>query len=132
MKTCKGKGTSWRHVRRYLDTSDGKSTSNLRRHAKICWGEDAVAGADTAKLHGAACEIVERSLGMPDQSITAMFECVSKDRNAKVTYSHKQHTKTEIRYALISLHMLRTYKTVHCQGSVCSVGGREHASFQNM
>jgi hypothetical protein len=97
---------NWRHVRRYLDTADGKSTSNLRRHAKICWGEEAIAGADAAKSHGAAHEIVEKSLGMPDGSITAMFERVKG--KGKVTYSHKQHTRTESRYALIDLpiHML--------------------------
>jgi hypothetical protein len=90
-----------RHVRRYLDTADGKSTSNLRRHAKLCWGEDVVAGADASRLHGAAREIVEKSLRMPDRSITAMFERV-KGKGA-VSYSHRQHTKTESRYALVYL-----------------------------
>jgi len=37
-KHCRGKGNG-RLVHRYLDTSDAKSTSNLRKHAKICWGE---------------------------------------------------------------------------------------------
>ncbi|KAI0270918.1 hypothetical protein BGY98DRAFT_883170, partial [Russula aff. rugulosa BPL654] len=97
-KSCKGKGFNRRHVRRYLDTADGTSTSNLRRHAKICWGEEAVAAADAAKLHGAAREVVEKSLGMPDGSITAMFERIKG--NGIVTYSHKQHTKAEARYAL--------------------------------
>lgn len=90
-----------RHVRRYLDTTDGKSTGNLRRHAKICWGEEAVAAADAAKLHGAAREIVEKSMRMPDGSITAMFERLKG--SGKVTYSHKQHTKAEARYAPVCL-----------------------------
>ena len=98
-KACNGKGTSRRHVQRYLDTSDGKSTSNLCRHAKICWGEDSVAAADAAKTHAAAREVVEKSLGMLDKSITAMFERVRG--NTQVTYSHRQHTKTEVRYAII-------------------------------
>jgi hypothetical protein len=89
-----------RHIWRYLDTADGKSTSNLHRHAKTCWGEEAVVGADAAKSHGATHEVVEKSLMMLDGSITAMFECVKG--NGKVTYSHKQHTKTEARYTLIS------------------------------
>lgn len=92
---------NWRHVRRYLDTTDGTSTSNLHHHAKICWGEEAVAGADAAKSHGATREIVERSLEMPDGSLTAMFERVKG--KGKVTYSHRQHTKTEARYALVCL-----------------------------
>ena len=87
-----------RHVRRYLDTSDGKSTSNLRRHAKLCWGEVAVLGADAVRTHGAARQVVERSLKTRDASITTMFERVKGGEN-KVTYSHRQHTKTEVRYA---------------------------------
>jgi hypothetical protein len=94
-----------RHVRRYLDTSDWKSTSNLRRHAKICWGVDAVEGADAASTHGAAREVVEKSLRMPNGSITTMFERVKG--SGKVTYSHKQHTRTEARYVLqaVRLHV---------------------------
>ena len=95
-----------RHIRRYLDTADGKSTSNLRHHAKLCWGDEVVTGADATKSYGAAREIVGKSLGMPDGSITAMFERVNG--NGKVTYSHRQHTKTEAQYALICIpvHML--------------------------
>ncbi|KAH9034911.1 hypothetical protein EDB85DRAFT_2144118 [Lactarius pseudohatsudake] len=52
-KQCKGQGSNRRLVRRYLDTADGKSTSNLRRHAKLCWGEEAIA-ADALKSHGAS------------------------------------------------------------------------------
>jgi hypothetical protein len=45
-------------------------------------------------------------LRMRDGSITAMFEHAKG--NGKVIYSHRQHTKTEARYALICLpaHML--------------------------
>ncbi|CAA7270538.1 unnamed protein product [Cyclocybe aegerita] len=39
-------GRNGRHVRRYLDTGDAKSMSNLCKHAKICWGDEAVAAAD--------------------------------------------------------------------------------------
>ena len=60
-----------------------------------------MAGVDAVKSHGAAHEIIEKSLRMPDGSITAMFEHV-KGRG-KVMYSHKQHTKTESQYALIHL-----------------------------
>src|SRR5271155_3047864 len=38
---CMGKGNG-RHVCHYLDTGDAKSTSNLNKHTKICWGEEAV------------------------------------------------------------------------------------------
>jgi len=108
MKACKGKGLNWRHVWRYLDTADGKSTSNLCHHAKICWGKDTVVGVDAGRSHDAAHEVIEKSLRMQDRSITAMFECVKGD--GKVTYLHKQHTKTKAWYALICLpaHMLIT------------------------
>jgi hypothetical protein len=63
-KGCKGKGLNWWHIQRYLDIADGKSTSNLHHHAKICWGEEAIAGANAEKLHGATCKIIEKSLRM--------------------------------------------------------------------
>lgn len=42
---CKGK----RIVRRFLDTTDRKSTSNLKRHATVCWGSDVVGDALEAR-----------------------------------------------------------------------------------
>ncbi|KAF8483373.1 hypothetical protein DFH94DRAFT_792251 [Russula ochroleuca] len=77
VKTCKGRGTSRRHVRRYLDTSNGKSTSNLCHHAKICWGDDAVAG--------------------PSAKFRFKFVLMLQVSFKKLLmYSHKQHTKTEV------------------------------------
>ena len=82
-KYCKGRGNG-RHVRRYLDTSDAKSTSNLRKHAKICWGEEAVAAADATRDANAAREALGK-LKNTDGSITAAFERIAK---GKVLYSH--------------------------------------------
>ena len=93
-KPCKGRGG--RHVRRYLDTGDAKSTGNLRKHAKVCWGEDAVAAADGTKDVKAAREALG-SMENANGSITAVFNHIGKD---KITYSHCQHTKTEAQYAL--------------------------------
>ena len=95
-----------RHVWRYLDTTDGKSTGNLRCHARVCWGEEVMAGADATKSHHVACEVIGKSLTMPNGSITAMFECVGG--KGAVTYSCQQHTKTEAWYVLICIpvHML--------------------------
>jgi hypothetical protein len=42
-------------------TTNSGSTSNLRRHAKICWGKEAVEAADDAKGHAAACVVVEKA-----------------------------------------------------------------------
>ena len=83
---CMGKGNVCM-VCQYLDTGDAKSTGNLWKHAKICWGEEAVSAADNTKDVRASCE----ALGT---SITAAFKQIAKD---KVTYSHHQHTTTEAR-----------------------------------
>jgi len=72
---CMGKGNG-RMVCRYLDTGDTKSTSNLRKHAKICWGEVAVAAADNMRDVRAAREALEK-LNLVDGSITAAFEHVA-------------------------------------------------------
>ena len=89
-KHCKGKGNG-RFVRRYLDTSDAKSTGNLRKHAKICWGVETVAAADETRNVNDAREALKK---VKDGSITEAFERVGK---GKVTYSHRQHTTTQAR-----------------------------------
>jgi hypothetical protein len=88
---CRGK--NGRDVRRYLDTGDAKSTSSLRRHAKKCWGDEAIEAADgTQDLEGARVVLAKTKLC--NGSITAEFERIGKE---KVTYSHRQHTSTEAR-----------------------------------
>ena len=89
-KSCKAKGVHKRIVRRYLDTSDCKSTSNLKRHATMCWGAENVEGALAAKvdIEGARVTLA----GLKDGSITAAFERTGK---GKVSYSHRQHSKVE-------------------------------------
>ena len=78
-------------VRRYLDTGDAKSTSNLRKHMKICWGEDAVAAADGTRNVQAAREVLGKMVS-GNSSITQAFKRAAK---GTVTYSHRQHTSTE-------------------------------------
>jgi len=72
-----------RFVRRYIDTGDISSTSNLRRHAIRCWGDDAVAAADQTSNAKVAREALSNK--EVNGSITAAFERVGK---GKVTYSH--------------------------------------------
>jgi hypothetical protein len=86
---CKNKS-----VRRYLDTGDAKLTGNLRRHAKVCWGEEAVAGADNMWDIKTAQEALGNVKGV-DGSITTLFQRAAKGR---MTYSHRQHTKIEVWY----------------------------------
>ena len=88
---CRGK--NGRDVRRFLDTSDAKSTSGLRRHAKNCWGEEAVEAADNTEDLDSARSVLSKTK-LRDGSITAQFERIGK---TKVTYSHRQHTTMEAR-----------------------------------
>lgn len=89
--TCKGR--TGRDVRRFLDTGDAKSTGNMRKHAKICWGAETVAAADATKSLVGAREVLSKAK-LKDGSITTEFVRIGK---GKVTYSHRQHTKTEAR-----------------------------------
>jgi hypothetical protein len=89
-KMCRHKS---RGVRRFLDKGDAKSTSNMRKHTKKCWGEEMVAAAD--KLHFAADVRATMLDGVLNpESITAAFERKGKGR---VTFSHRKHTKPEAR-----------------------------------
>jgi hypothetical protein len=90
---CAAKGCQKR-IRRYLDKADAKSTSNLRKHAKQCWGIETVETADKMKNASEARQSGITS-GHPNGSITALFERVGK---GKVTFSHRQHTKTETKF----------------------------------
>jgi len=80
-------------VRRFLDKGDAKSTSNLRHHAKHCWGEETVTAADSTQDVKAARDALANQKDI-DGSITAAFQFAGK---GKVTYSHRQHTKPEAR-----------------------------------
>ena len=55
----------------YLDTDDAKSTGNLHKHAKVCWGEETVATADQTQHVEAAHEALKKR---KDGSITEAFE----------------------------------------------------------
>ncbi|KAI0757810.1 hypothetical protein C8Q80DRAFT_1061563, partial [Daedaleopsis nitida] len=79
-------------LRRYLDSRDRSSTGNLRRHARSCWGNDAVnAACEAVDLKEARQKVVEGILH--DGSITASFE----RKKGAVTFSHRPHTRAEMR-----------------------------------
>ncbi|KAF8546590.1 hypothetical protein OG21DRAFT_1479656 [Imleria badia] len=90
-RSCKVK------IRRYLDTKDARSTGNLRKHVKVCWGEEVLKAADEAKH---ANDVRTNIVGgiLRNGSITAAFE-----RNGKgdITYKHMQHTRAETRAEII-------------------------------
>lgn len=92
-KDCRARGNNGRRVRRNLTTADATSTSNLRRHAKICWGVETVTAAcNCTSVHTARTVLAK--LGPKDRSITAAFERVAKE---KITFSNRQHTRAELR-----------------------------------
>ncbi len=83
-KNCKLK----KPIRRFLDKGDAQSTGNLRKHAKKCWGEEAVARADEAEH----AEEVRRTIVagiLRDGTITAHFA----RKKGVVTYSHRQRAE---------------------------------------
>jgi hypothetical protein len=88
---CRGKT---RFVRCFLDKGDAKSTSNLRHHAKSCWGEEAMVAADNTRDVRSACDALANHKDI-DGSIMAAFQRAGK---GKFTYSHCQHTKVESWY----------------------------------
>ncbi|TFK81780.1 hypothetical protein K466DRAFT_501565, partial [Polyporus arcularius HHB13444] len=88
---CMARGCKVR-VRRYLDSKDRSSTGNLRRHAKSCWGEEAVDAACEAVNLAEARENIVGSI-LLSGNITASFA----RKKGKITYSHRQHTKAETR-----------------------------------
>ncbi|KAG1750432.1 uncharacterized protein EDB91DRAFT_1234996 [Suillus paluster] len=68
-----------------------QSTGNMRKHVKVCWGDDVLAAADDAKdANEARTKIVGGILH--NGSITVSFERKGK---GKVTYSHHQNMKAK-------------------------------------
>lgn len=92
---CTGRGCKVT-IRRYLDTKDARSTGNMRKHVKKCWGDDAVSAADEAKDANEACTKVVASI-LKTGKITRLFE--RKDKG-QVTYSNIPHTRMETRCVL--------------------------------
>ena len=89
---CSARGCKAK-IRRCLNTKDARSTGNMRKHVKKCWGEDILRTADEAKN---AAEVRTHVVGgiLQNGSITAAFEQKGK---GQVTYSHRQHTRAETR-----------------------------------
>jgi hypothetical protein len=69
---CKGKGAKGRNVHQFLDMGDVRSTSNLHKHAKMCWGAELVEQADGTKdIMGIRAGLTNTK--MIDGSIVASF-----------------------------------------------------------
>jgi len=85
-----------RGVCRFLDKEDEKSTSNMHKHAKKCWGDVVVMSTDSTKNANELWATTVMGTLNP-QLIMAAFEWNGKE---KVKYLHRQHTKTEARAKL--------------------------------
>ena len=101
----KCKRRNGRLVYRFLDKGDANSTSNLLRHAKICWGSEAVEAATATQNLDAARDVLSKTK-LRDGTILAEFQRISKN---KVTYRHTQHTTSETRY-------IPFYNLLSCSG----------------
>lgn len=95
-------------IRRFLDTGDARSTSNLRQHVASCWGPEALEAADRASTADLARPHVE-ALGRTG-TITAAFERISED---KESYSTRPFTPIETR--------VETVCWVTTSGRPCSI-----------
>jgi hypothetical protein len=82
-----------RIVKRFLDTKDSSSTSNLRKHAAGCWGKELLEEAEAATTVEAAREGLAKA-EMKDGQITAVFERQGK---GPVTFSTMPLTYKETR-----------------------------------
>jgi hypothetical protein len=117
---CKGRGKDPRTVRRYLDTSDRNSTGNLRKHARLCWGDEILRDADACRDLESAREGLARARKLKDGTITAAFERKGK---GKVTFSHRQHDRAQTRFVVVN--NIETIYLMLDSGLKSSVGYRK-------
>ncbi|KAG2028980.1 hypothetical protein BDR03DRAFT_805145, partial [Suillus americanus] len=90
-KSCKAT------MRRYLNKKDARSTGNMRKHVRACWGEDILVAADNTKDANEACVKIVGGF-LRNGSITTSFERKGK---GQVTYSHRQHTCAKTRAEIV-------------------------------
>ncbi|TFK80651.1 hypothetical protein K466DRAFT_503539, partial [Polyporus arcularius HHB13444] len=111
-KSCKLK----KPIRRFLDKDDVSSTGNLRKHAKKCWGEEAVALADQAEHAEEVRRTIVKGI-LRDGTITMHFA----RKKGQVTYSHRPHTKAETRTEIARwcCEVLRPWAIVRDRGFQC-------------
>jgi hypothetical protein len=89
---CQGKGCKTT-IRRFLDTKDARSTGNMRKHVRTCWGLAALEAADSAANADDVRTKIVRGI-LRDGSITDAFE---RKGQGKITYSNRQLSRTEIK-----------------------------------
>ncbi|KAH9912442.1 uncharacterized protein B0H18DRAFT_825556, partial [Fomitopsis serialis] len=83
-------------VKRYLDGKDARSTSNMRKHVKLCWSEEALKAADGTGSASKAKDCVEKY--RRTQDIKLSFGVSTKKT---VTFSTRQHTPSQTRAEIV-------------------------------
>ncbi|TFY55495.1 hypothetical protein EVJ58_g8214 [Rhodofomes roseus] len=83
-------------VRRYLASKDARSTSNLRKHVRKCWGIEALEAADRMSTSSKAKDSIEKY--RRTQNLKVAFGAASKK---SFRYSTIQHTPTETRAEIV-------------------------------
>ncbi|KAG2104740.1 uncharacterized protein F5147DRAFT_561732, partial [Suillus discolor] len=93
---CQARGCKVK-VRWFLDKGDARSTGNMWKHVCLCWGDEVLKAADSAKDADKVRLKIVGSI-LQNGSITASFEHKGK---GKITYSHRQHTRAETRAEVV-------------------------------
>jgi hypothetical protein len=101
---CANKGKCDQTVKRYVDKGDISSTSNLGKHAENCWGKEAFKVAKQLGKKEQVLELVVKPM-RTNGTLTAAFDVIAK---GKPQYSNVNHTRNEIRYAILS-SILQSY-----------------------
>ena len=92
-KDCKAKNG----IRRYLDTKDSTSTSNLIRHVERCWGPKALKmAAEIGNAEDARDQVFEKILR--EVPLTVHFE---RKKGGRISYMHRNFTKIETRTEIV-------------------------------
>ena len=88
-----------------MDTGDAKSTSNLQRHAKVCWGNGAIEAAGEVRDVYAARDAMAKATPR-DSSLTAVFERISKKNQVTYDEQHRLQILTSRRWSMMSAEVL--------------------------
>ncbi|KAG2053515.1 hypothetical protein BDR06DRAFT_982799 [Suillus hirtellus] len=101
----------------FLNKKDARSTGNMQKHVKSCWGDEVLQAYDDANNAEEVQTKIITSI-LHSRSITASFECKGK---GKVTYLHRQHTCTKTKAELVCwvAESLRPFNIVKDRGFQC-------------
>ncbi|KAF7763751.1 hypothetical protein Agabi119p4_8288 [Agaricus bisporus var. burnettii] len=117
-----------RLVKRNINTQNATSTSNLKKHALKCWGEELVKAVMAVRSVHEARAVLKEKGGLRDGSILAAFQ---KAGHEQVTYSNRALTNLESRVSHVKwiCESYRPFSLVADQGyhrNMKTGPGRQH------